>query len=90
MTTIQMQKHNKELVKQYSKGSFDNIINQLISDMEEYVQVPLVKESVSSTVRLKEDTLNRLEDLKIVPSESYECVILRLLLLSKDLNTNDE
>lgn len=90
MTTIQMQKHNKDLLREYHEGSFDNILNKLIDDVEENMCLFELMETPQSTIRLKEDTVNRLNQFKLTYSESYENVILRLLLQSKTLNIDVE
>ena len=89
MTTIQIQKHNKELLKEYGDGSFDNRINQLMQDIKEYVPSDVMDTPVTS-MRVSEDTIELLKSFRITPKESYENVIVRLLLLAKTLNINDD
>ena len=89
MTTIQIQKHNKELLKEYGDGSFDNRINQLMQDIKEYVPLDVMDTPITS-MRVNEDTIELLKSFRITPKESYENVIVRLLLLAKTLNINDD
>lgn len=89
MTTIQIQKHNKELLKEYGDGSFDNRINQLMQDIKEYVPLD-VMDTPTTSMRVDEDTIELLKSFRITPKESYENIIVRLLLLAKTLNINDE
>lgn len=90
MTTIYIQKHNKNLIKEYGNGTYDEIINQLIKDVGEYMPIIKHNKTPKSTIRLKQDTINILNELKLYPDESYESVILRLLILSKNINTMNE
>ena len=88
MAVIQIQKHNKMLLKEYGDGSFDNIVNELIDNVGDKMPPYDDKVSVVSTMRLDDSTIELLESYKIVDSESYESVILRLLYLSKSLNSD--
>lgn len=81
MVIVKMQKHNKNKLKESDK-SYNQCVMDLINDYGELMPVYDDIESVVSTVRLNEDTLKLLDEYKIISSESYESVIVRLLYLS--------
>ena len=82
MATINIRKNYKRELSDYCDGSFDEIINQLLDDIEENMPVIDVFDSPSTTMRIKDETLHRLDNFKITPYESYESIIVRLLLES--------
>ena len=86
MTTIQIQKHIKRLVSESYEGSYDVRVNKLIDEVD--LPVISIVESPISTMRLDESTIQRLESLKLYSTESYESVIIRLLL-AKGLYTDE-
>lgn len=88
--SIKIMKHNKNLLEEYSEGSFDEIVNKLIEDVGDNMPVMELLETPVTTMRLKESTMSILDSLKVTPYESYENVIVRLLLLSKELNNNSD
>lgn len=90
MTIIKIQKNNKQLLKEYGNGSFNKIVNQLITEVGDMMPDYNNTESIPSTIRLNDSTLELLESYKVISSESYESVILRLLFLAKDLNSKEE
>ena len=90
MTTIQLTKHNKNKLKNYGSGSIDKIINQLIDDVENHMNIINEYDSPSTTIRVSETTVDRLNSYKLTTGESYENIILRMLLLSKTLNITSE
>ena len=88
MTTIKIMKHNKNMIKS-STESYDEVVNQLINDFSDDMPVVNLIETPVSTIRLKEDTVKLLDSLRITPYESYESVIVRLLL-AKSLNSKSD
>ena len=57
MTAIQIQKHNLKLLKEYGDGSFNDIVCKLIHDVGDNMLDANPTISVSTTMRLKDDTL---------------------------------
>ena len=90
MTLIKIQKHNKNSLKEYGDGSFNDIVCKLIEDVGEQMPDYAPMDSVSSSMRLQDSTLEMLESFKVVPSESYESVIVRLLYEAQHLNNKSE
>ena len=79
---IQMKKNTKHKLKEYGSGNFDEVVNQLISDVEDDMIVFPVDYSPISTMRLKESTIRRLKSFALTDGESYENIILRMLAQS--------
>lgn len=90
MTIIRMEKHNKALIKSYDDGTYDEIINQLIEDVGSNMPILDWVESPLSSIRISEDTVNKLDGFRLSPKESHESVILRLLLMAKSLNSDSD
>lgn len=90
MTQIKIQKHNINKLKEYGDGSFNDIVCKLIEDVGEQMPDYAPMNTVSSSIRLHDDTLELLESFKVVPSESYESVIVRLLYVAQHLNNKSE
>ena len=90
MTLIKIQKHNSKLLREYGDGSFNDIVCKLIDDVGEQMPDYAPKDSVSSSMRLQNSTLEMLESFKVVPSESYESIIVRLLYVAQHLNNKSE
>ena len=88
MTTIGISKTNKALLKEYSSGTYDEIINQLLDEIEDELPI-LDLNSPTSSIKLNKDTLQRLESYSLTKKESYENIIMRILFHAKTLNNID-
>lgn len=90
MRTIKIYKHNKNQLRDYSDGTFDELVNNLIEDVKYDMPLTDIDGSTVSTINLNEDTLDKLDSFKLTVGESYENVIIRMMICAKDLNTGDE
>ena len=90
MATIYIQKHNKTKLKEYGDESYDKLINKLIEEVGEHMPVLEQMKTPKSTIRVNQETIDKLTQLKLYSEESYESVILRLMVLSKSLNSSDK
>ena len=88
MTTVKIHKQNKNTLKEYADGSYDEIITKLLNDTEDYLPIINVDYSIVSTMMLNENTVERLDTYRLTEGESYENIIMRLLVLSKSLNNS--
>ena len=77
-------KQNKEWLSQYGDGSYDSIVNKLIDDVEDRMPVLPPNDSPTSTMRLKQDTIDRLQAYAILNGESLESIIVRMLIMAHD------
>ena len=88
MSTIQINRHENELLKEYGEGSIDEIINQLIDDVED--MMPVMAISPKTTVRVSKSTMDRLKAYALTDGESYRNIIARMLVLSKTINNEEK
>lgn len=89
MKSIQIHKYNKNVLKDYSDGSFDELVNKLIDDVKYDMPLTDVDDSTPSSIMLNDDTLDKLDSFKLTVGESYENILIRMMICAKDLNTGD-
>ena len=88
MSIVKIHKNNKNLVN--GEGTYDEIINRLIDEVEDYLPIHEVDYSTVTSIKLKENTVDRLESYKLTEGESLENVIVRMIILSQQLNNSDD
>ena len=88
MTIVKIHKQNKNQLKAYTNGAYDEIINKLIDDIEHTIPIHEIDYSTVSSIKLKEDTIDRLSAYRLTDGESYENIIVRMLILAQSLNTD--
>lgn len=90
MRAIKINHKLRDELKEYTdiNMNYDAIVNRLIHDVSDYM--PLVEsDSGAINIGLHEDTMEKLKSYALTNGESYENILIRMLLLSKDLNTNN-
>ena len=71
------------------KMNYDAVVNRLIHDVSDVM--PLIKsDSGAVNINLHEDTMDKLKAYGLTNGESYENILIRMLLVSKTLNNSDE
>ena len=90
MRTVKIHKNNKNILKSYGDGSFDELVVKLLNDVEDDLPIVDVDYSTVTSMRLNESTVDRLESYRLTDGESYENIIVRMLLLSKTINTDEQ
>ena len=93
MKSIGINSYNRDLIKQYSHDdsiSYDGLVNRLIQDVGNEMPSVKVDEGKYTAIKLHEDTLEKLRSYALTRGESYENILVRMLLLSKCLNNIDE
>lgn len=86
MSTLKLRKDNKRLLKNYTNGNYDEIINKLIDDVEEQLPLTVLDYAPPTSIKINEDTLERISKYKITPSESYENILVRMMIQAQNLN----
>lgn len=86
MTTIKIHKNNKNWLNTYGQGTYDERITQLIDEVEDNLPIIDIDYSVISAIRIKQETKDRLESYKLTDGESYENIIIRMLI-TQTINT---
>lgn len=84
MKSIGLLKNNCELLKQYSNEplSYDGIINRLIHDVADKMPITNL-EGHKNSIRVHDDTVEKLKAYQLTRSESYENIILRMLITAQ-------
>lgn len=90
MSSINFDRKNKQLLKNYGDGSFDEIVNQLIDDVEDYMPYVPLDNPLKSTLPLDSNTMDKLKSFRLTESESYENIILRMLITAQGLNSIED
>lgn len=91
MKPIKITKNLRQALKDYSdvNTNYDGIINRLIYDVSD--EMPIIEDDYSSlNISIHEDTMDKLKAFRLSRGESYENILIRMLLLAKDLNNNKE
>ena len=86
--TIKIHRENKRKLKGDDERTFDEIVNSLIDEVEEQMPNYEVDNTISTSIKLDKSTIERLSQFKLTYTESYENVIVRLMI-AKSLNTDD-
>ena len=85
MTIVKLHRQNKNKIKEYGNGTFDEIVSSLIDDVEDIMPIVDIDESSQSTVKLERDTIDRLRAYALTSSESLENILIRMLITSHNL-----
>lgn len=67
------------------KMNYDGIIVRLIHDVSDYMPI-LESDSHGVNINIHEDTAEKLKAYALTTGESYENILIRMLLVAKDLN----
>jgi len=90
MTIINISKNTKQLLKEYSNDNLDKNLNKLITNVEDNLPIIGVDTSPMSTMRINDTTIEKLQSYKLTNGESYENIIIRMMIISQHLNNSDE
>ena len=92
MKAVRITKNTRDALKEYTdiKMSYDGIINRLINEVEDYMPLPNEIDNRFLNINLHEDTMDRIKSFSLTNGESYENIIIRMLLLSQTLNNIDD
>ena len=85
MKSVKIHRQNKNRLKDYSKGTFDEIVSKLIEDTEDDMPVVDINESAYSSINLKEETIDKLRAYAVTDGESIENILIRMLITSHNL-----
>ena len=90
MKSIKITTDVRKALKSYSDEnmSYDSIIMRLIHDVADIM--PMVSSSRGVNINIHEDTMDKLKAYKLSDGESYENIIIRMLIASKNLYNDDE
>ena len=89
MTIVKIHKLNKMKLKGNDERTFDEIVTSLIDEVEQVMVKYELDDTMITSIKLNEETISRLEEFRLTNSESLENIIIRMMLVAKSLNTND-
>lgn len=89
MKAIKINYDLKDWLRKYSqKGvTYDGTINRLIHEVSDYMPIVSTKDSGDVNINIHEDTAEKLKSYALTNGESYESILIRMLLVSKSLNS---
>ena len=89
MKTIQLTKNTKEIITYYGEP-FDVAVNNLIDKVEDYMPfLDYSKDNSISTANVEEITRDRIKSFALSDGESYENILIRMLIISQALNSKE-
>lgn len=91
MKAVKINYDLRDMLKAYpdTNMNYDAIINRLIHEVSDYM--PLVEHNEGSiNINLHEDTMDKLKSYGLTKGESYENILIRMMLVSQSLNKNTE
>ena len=91
MKPVKINHKVRDSLKEYSSvdTTYDGIINRLIHEVAD--NMPVVDEDLTVVnIHLHEDTMGKLKAFRLSRGESYENILVRMLLLAETLNNSDE
>ena len=91
MKAVKINHELRDMLKAYpnTNMNYDAIVNRLIHEVSDYM--PLVEYTDSSiNINLHEDTMEKLKSYGLTKGESYENILIRMLLISQSLNNNNK
>ena len=69
--------------------NYDGLVNRLIHEVAD--EMPIIDEDKSVVnISLHEDTMDKLKSYRLSRGESYENIIIRMLLIAESLNSSSE
>ena len=91
MKAVKINTKLRDMLKDYPDDNmpYDSIINRLIHEVSDYM--PLVEsDDRGININLHEDTMDKLKSYALTKGESYENILIRMLLISQSLNSSNE
>ena len=91
MKAIKINYELKQMLKDYSdKGiTYDGSINRLIHEVSDYMPI-VSKDTEAVNININEDTMAKLKAYGLTVGESYENILIRMMLISQTLNSSNE
>ena len=89
MKSVRISHSVKYVIKEYGNGSYDKNINDLIDDVEDYMPIVDLSDDSSVIINLEESTVERVNAFKLSNGESFENVMVRLLVMAQILNNSN-
>lgn len=91
MKPIKITKEIQKQLKEYTSEpmNYDAIVNRLIHEVSDYMPIVAYDDNPVN-IGLHEDTRDKLKSYRLTTGESYENILIRMLITSKTLNSSNE
>lgn len=90
MKSVRVSHSCKEAIKFFDDGSYDENVNQLIDLVADYMPLVDLSDESSMIINLKEDTVDKVNSFKLSHGESFENVLIRMLIMAQGLYSSDD
>ena len=91
MKAIKINHDVRKMLKEYDKvgTTYDGVITRLIHDVSDYM--PLIEcNDIPVNINVHEDTMDKIKAYRLSTGESYENILIRMLLIAQTLNNSDD
>ena len=89
MKTIKVSHNTKTAIKNYQQGTYDEIINQLIKEVGDYLPLIEWEDGSKTTINLTNETVDKIKSYRLSYGESVENILIRMLITSQILNNSN-
>lgn len=90
MKSVRVSHSCKEAIKFFGDGSYDENVNQLIDLVADYMPLVDLSDESSMIINLGDDTVDRVNSFKLSHGESFENVIIRMLVMAQGLYSSEK
>ena len=90
MKSVRISHSIKYAIKEYDNQSYDKNVNALIDYVEDYMPLVDLSDDSSVIINLDESTVERVNAFKLSNGESFENIMIRLLIMAQTLNSDDD
>ena len=88
MKSMKVSHDSKEAIKNYSDGTYDKSVNELIDHVGDYLPLINWEDNSKTVINLNEDTIERIKSYRLSYGESVENILIRMLITSQVLNNS--
>ena len=74
-------------VKLFDDGTYDENINKLIDAVADYMPLVDLSDESSLIINLKEDTVDKINSYRLTNGESFDNILVRMLIMAQALNS---
>ena len=87
MKSVRISHSSKMAVKLFDDGTYDENINKLIDTVADYMPLVDLSDESSLIINLKEDTVDKLNSYRLTNGESFDNILVRMLIMAQGLNS---
>ena len=87
MKSVRISHSSKMAVKLFDDGTYDENINKLIDAVADYMPLVDLSDESSLIINLKEDTVDKINSYRLTNGESFDNILVRMLIMAQALNS---